>query len=412
MKKLILLLTLIFSVKALYAQQVGLPLPDWKEGEMEIHHIFTGRGEGVFCIFPDGTTMLIDAGDSGPWRDPRTTKAVPDDSRQAGEWMARYISNRIRFKNDNFIDYAFLTHFHGDHMGGVYENSPKTRKGGDYVLSGITEVGEYLRFNKMIDRDWPAYQYPQPLSGRTFENYQSFVRWKTQNENMQMERFVPGSNAQFVLVHNPDKFKGQFEIRNIVANGEVWTGKGNKTKSFFPKGAQVSENMCSAGVRISYGNFDYFNGGDLIGRIALNEPEWQDIERHVGKVLGPVEVCEANHHAWVDAMSDHFISSVQPQVIVMQVWNASHINFTTLRTMTSKSLNPSIRHIVPTTIHDLSKAYIGEQNLGRHINDGILVDNTGHVVIKVEPGGDKYHIYIVDVENNIVKLKLGPLESR
>ena len=40
--------------------------PAWEEGEMDIHHINTGRGEAVFCIFPDGTTMLIDAGDLGP----------------------------------------------------------------------------------------------------------------------------------------------------------------------------------------------------------------------------------------------------------------------------------------------------------------------------------------------------------
>lgn len=37
---------------------------------MEIHHIYTGRGECVFCIFPDGTNMLIDAGDIGPYNDP------------------------------------------------------------------------------------------------------------------------------------------------------------------------------------------------------------------------------------------------------------------------------------------------------------------------------------------------------
>ena len=30
---------------------------------MELHHINTGRGNAGFYIFPDGTTMLVDAGD-------------------------------------------------------------------------------------------------------------------------------------------------------------------------------------------------------------------------------------------------------------------------------------------------------------------------------------------------------------
>ena len=44
-------------------QETGKRYVGWKPGEMEIHHIYTGRGESNFMIFPDGTTMLVDAGD-------------------------------------------------------------------------------------------------------------------------------------------------------------------------------------------------------------------------------------------------------------------------------------------------------------------------------------------------------------
>lgn len=40
-------------------------LPDWEEGYMDIHHIATGKGDCVFVVMPDGTTMLQDAGDVG-----------------------------------------------------------------------------------------------------------------------------------------------------------------------------------------------------------------------------------------------------------------------------------------------------------------------------------------------------------
>ena len=42
--------------------EVGRPYAGWGTGEMDIHVIYTGRGESLFHIFPDGTSMLIDAG--------------------------------------------------------------------------------------------------------------------------------------------------------------------------------------------------------------------------------------------------------------------------------------------------------------------------------------------------------------
>lgn len=63
MKKLLLLIGLL-SPLFVFSQQVGAPLPDWEDGILDIHHISTGRGDAAFMIFPDGTTMLVDAGES------------------------------------------------------------------------------------------------------------------------------------------------------------------------------------------------------------------------------------------------------------------------------------------------------------------------------------------------------------
>src|SRR5665648_3423 len=112
MRKYAVLLIIIWSTASLFSQEEGKVLPPWVNGEMEIHHIYTGRGEAVFCIFPDGTTMLIDAGDIGPYLDPATTPSSPDKSRQPGEWIARYILKRLGPGGKNRIDYMFMTHLH------------------------------------------------------------------------------------------------------------------------------------------------------------------------------------------------------------------------------------------------------------------------------------------------------------
>ena len=276
-----------------YGQGESAVFPEWKEGEMEIHHINTGRGEGVFCIFPDGTNMLIDAGDIGKYTEPVHTDAVPGNDKQPGEWIARYISKLLKYRTDKTIDYAFLTHFHSDHMGKVTAESPLTSKGGTYYLTGISEVAEYVPFIRMIDRDWPDYRYPSSLTGnQAFVNYKNFVDWNIKNNGMAAEKFRPGSNSQFVLLKEPNKYR-DFKVQNIYANGNLWTGEKDKTRYLFPENAKLDENKICGAIKISYGKFDYFNGGDITGRISVKSEKWRDIETPLSKVLGPIEVCEA-----------------------------------------------------------------------------------------------------------------------
>ncbi len=407
-KLIIFFAVLLFSFAKLFSQETGTVLPQWKQGEMEIHHIHTGRGEAVFCIFPDGTTMVIDAGDSGPHHDPRTTAHFPDDSRQPGEWIARYISRRLDFKDEVKLDYFLLTHFHGDHFGGVHTNSVRTKKGGDYFLSGVTELYEHVPFSKIVDRGWPTYSYPSPLKGKAIENYLKFIDWQRKNTETVVEGFATGSKSQFTLLKEPERYP-DFEVRNIISNGVIWAGEEDNTRNLFPSDLEdVHENKLCAGVRISYGAFDYFNGGDINGRIPITSEKWLDVETPVGEVLGPIEVCEANHHSWIDAMSESFLQLIQPQNIIIQVSHVSHLNLSVLQSMANKSINPNLKHIIPTNIPELSRAYLGEDQVKK------LSGNGGHVVIKVNPGGETYSILLLDSDNESMMIKsvFGPFKSK
>ncbi|HEX7140458.1 MAG TPA: hypothetical protein VF219_21585, partial [Vicinamibacterales bacterium] len=98
------LLSLFFALTAAAAT-----LPPWTRGTLDIHQISTGRGNAAFFVFPDGTTMLVDAGAAGdgiPDTDPR-----PNATRSPGGWIVRYIE-RPMVPQPARLDYAVLTHFH------------------------------------------------------------------------------------------------------------------------------------------------------------------------------------------------------------------------------------------------------------------------------------------------------------
>jgi hypothetical protein len=138
----------------------------------------------------------------------------------------------------------------------------------------------------------------------------------------------------------------------------------------------------------------------------LDTESWRDIETPVGKVVGPVEVCEANHHAWIDAMNERFLNSVKAQIIVLQVWHVTHLNLSVMQSMANKGLNPNLQHIIPTNVPELSKAWLGDDQLEKITGEG------GHVVIKVAPGGKQYAVFLLTTEDESFRIKnmYGPFQ--
>ncbi|MDR1675122.1 MAG: MBL fold metallo-hydrolase [Tannerella sp.] len=397
----------IFSSCRREKSEIGRPYAGWKEGEMDIHHIYTGRGESSFLIFPDGTSMLIDAGDYDPatpgafnFRDIKMCDLLPDSSRRAGEWIARYIEWINPAKTA--VDYLLLSHFHSDHAGDT--QNPATRTQGrepDYVLTGIPEVGEYIRFGKAVDRGYPDYQYPKPVTDIDFcaDNYRAFLQWKMKREGMQAEGIDVGSREQFVLLKNPQKYGGLFEIRNLAANGRVWTGEGKNTVNYYDlnpehTAREDNENKKSIGMRITYGPFRYFTAGDFSETLPDAQGREVNIEEEIGKVCGPVHVCKANHHAFLDAMSEGFIRNVRASAYIIPVWDYLHIQPSTMTNMASRELYPDSRIIFPTAFPEVVReAFANEPWMAS------VCPTYGHVVIKVFDQGKKYRIYVLSARD-------------
>ena len=387
----ILLALLALCTVELRAQSVGEPLPSWTLGTLDIHQISTGQGNAALLIFPDGTSMLVDSGDGNP-EPPRGAAPVPDGSRTAGEWIARYARRMLAHDPDPAIDYALITHFHGDHMG------------------GFTEVAEYIPIRTMLDRGWPDYDYPRPLS---LNDYRGFLENQRLNEGMEVERLQPGRHDQIVLQRQPGLYPS-FEVNNVAANGEVWTGLDTDTEEHFPDLSRIpredwpTENQCSLAIRVSYGQFDYYTGGDMPGEPAPGYPDWQGVETPVAKAVGPVDAAVLNHHGLGNGTTEFFVRTLQARVWVVPSRSADHPGRYVVDRVTSPRLYDGPRDVFAVTVVEATEHALGPQRFAQ------LASDQGHIVIRVDEGGESYRVIILDdsAEAYIVKAVHGPYQAK
>ncbi len=307
------------------AQQVGGPLRPWAPGMLDIHQISTGRGNSALFILPDGTTLLVDAGAAGdglPETDPH-----PDATRTPGAWIVRYLKRHLP-AGAGSLDYALITHFHPDHMGQLLSTSPLDPSG-TYKLAGITEVAGSYPIHTLIDRGWPDYAYPAPLTDSATANYRRFIDARTKT-GMTVERLMPGSSSQIRLRHDAAKYP-DFEIRNIIANGEIWTGSGRPNSPFISaarrrspqRTGQTRTCAVSASAYVSAGS-RYFTGGDLPGVADPGFPAWHAVEPAIAPVIGHVDVHVVNQHGSMGEESEPFLAALRSTVLIVPSWAPSH----------------------------------------------------------------------------------------
>ena len=103
--------TLILMVSAIFSSPISLGLKNllFKTGvkicdnELVVHFVDVGQGDASVIIFPNGQTMIIDAG-------PKTSQNL----------LIEYIRDNVKHISNNvIIDYLILTHPDTDHSGGM-----------------------------------------------------------------------------------------------------------------------------------------------------------------------------------------------------------------------------------------------------------------------------------------------------
>ncbi len=420
LKKLGFFLLLFFMIQISNGQDQKLP--EWQPGFLDIHHINTGRGDAAFMVFPDGTTMLVDAGDMSETH-PRTTssrnaKLVPNRSKTAPQWIVDYIDQFLPKKQERRLDYALITHYHDDHFGEM-DSLRKIAPGG-YQLTGVLEVGTLIPIKKLIDRgfDFPINLKDAEVQSQerfskdsygmipTLKEYWNFITYQSEKVGLENEALQVGSNNQIALKHHPKDYP-KFSVQNIASNGNIWTGYDNSFYPLFKEGEYPGENPLSNAIRIDFGKFNYYTGGDIAGINGFGQTDIDALESHVAPVVGPVDVATLNHHGNRDSQNPFYVRTIRPKVWIQQNWTADHPGEEVLRRITSKKLYPGDRDIFSTIMLQGTKDVIG----GR-LNQ--YKSQNGHIVVRVYDNGDTYDVYVLDdtSEEREIISKHGPYKAR
>lgn len=380
--------------------EVGKALPLWSEGELDIHFINSARGECCFYIMPDGTTMIVDAGELTTNYGTAPCPQRPNSVIRPYETYGRYIKHFMP-QGQSAIDYCAPSHFHIDHIGDP-DTATETAAAG-YKKSGLLALYDLVPYAHIIDRSYPDYKEDgstPAMEGELSAEYAKFVKWGVKEGKFTGARFTPGTE-QMVMLYDREAYSN-FRIFNICANGYVWNK--NQQGAGYLAGSKSGEgNPASCGFHINYGKFDYVACGDLTStpqNLAANY-----CRDFIGE--NKTDAFKAHHHLSANSWGSQMQKDFKPRVIINHSFYKSQPNGELLTKILDNVFTFSVKDFFTTNCH--SENMTENQALYSRIKGA-----NGHIVLRVAKGGDSYSVYLLDDSNfdYIVKAIHGPYTAK
>jgi glyoxylase-like metal-dependent hydrolase (beta-lactamase superfamily II) len=368
-------------------------LPRWKPGLLDIHHLYVGSSVSTFVIWPDATTMLVDAGEIdlhrqrawwqslGPPYD-TTLKAldpVPDSSKSPSAWILDYLHEFWPLQNQpKKLDYLLVTHFHSDHIG-------------DHPQAGVPFIASRLPIQTLIDRGYPDYDVPRGLrqiGDKAVDNYLRFIN----ATSIPTEQFQVGSTQQVRPRHEPHRYDVELKV---VKSGDTVLVPSTNTIAKIPNVTIVhwNENAMSAAFVLRFGAFRYYQGGDQqilqdkSGTIVL------DTIGPTARATGRVDVATLNHHG--HGVTQEFVDTLDSPVVILQAWCSDQPPVESIELLAgNKQRQIFATHVFPERLNAVGP------RLAK-----LFASTSGHIVVRVHSPpankqrattGQLYEVFVLD----------------
>ena len=273
---------LVLSRAFLWLGLVFLPMSVAAQ-QLEIHYINVSWGGSVFVKGPNGTTVLLEAGNTGRG----TGRVVP------------YLQS-IGIMPANGLDYTFAGHQHCDHLGGLDE---------------VIQAGYNVRI-------------------KNYYNGSSTTSTCVTGWNSAAATTTAGAPVSVPVGTQIDLGNGA-RLTVVARNGSI-IGGGSVSVS--------DENDRSIALLIQHGGFDYLwasdmGGGNIdescTGRFTSSQT---DVESSVIQAISPggafplissggIDVLNVNHHGSESSTNKNWMNLSQPAVAVISVGSGQGSNF-------------------------------------------------------------------------------------
>jgi competence protein ComEC len=241
-----------------------------------------GQGDGIVVRAPDGQVHVVDAGPSG-----RGTAAVLP------------VVTGLQPVGYGF---TFLSHFHDDHQG------------------GLDEVLNARPFQLAYDRG----DLRRTSTGSGTTNYLN----------------AAGSRRRTIAAGTVLQLGGGATVRCIAVNGQIDGG------AFVdPTGATQEENGRSVALRLDYGQFSIWLGGDLTG----GGNGTLDVESLASLACGDVDVYKLNHHGSNTSTSTNLVARLQPELCVVSCGGGNSFGHPTTTIVNRLNQAAAARALLSTT---------------------------------------------------------------
>lgn len=227
---------------------------------LSIHFVDVGQGDCIAIKFPDGKTMLIDAGPADG-----ITK------------MINYLNNKFFGTDDKVFDYLLLTHSDADHCG------------------GMVKICQEYQINKIY----------RPM---VYYNYNSEMEYNTQSSPKYCTTAVYYRTIKAFIAETTDIV----ETNLTNCNGtEKIQGEGYYFDFYSPRHftTSVSMNDFSPIMVLNYNSKKLMFTGDATSSGTENE---------IIDEMPEVDLLKVGHHGSRYSTSENFLEKINPSIAVIQ----------------------------------------------------------------------------------------------